>query len=290
MKICILGATGLVGRESLDLVARAWPKASVALYASRDQELDHRGVRHPVRSAERLEDADAARGDLALVALDDAHSKRYVPRLLDLGYRVVDKSNTYRADPVVPLAVAGVNDGAPSPTPCASSRTPTARRPRPRARVAAEALRAGVGDGEHLPGRQRRGHRLARPVSRRLEARGTRSAIDWARCSSPTATPATPCRTTAAPTRRGSPPRSASSPSRAARSSRCRTPDLGAVLPRGRRRGSLRERVGHAERARVARRRGRGARLRGSRSRGTSRGRAATGSARCLPCATATAR
>lgn len=110
MKICILGATGLVGRESLDLVARAWPKASVALFASRDQELDHRGVRHPVRSAERLEDSDAARGDLALVALDDAHSKRYVPRLLELGYRVVDKSNTYRADPTVPLAVAGVND------------------------------------------------------------------------------------------------------------------------------------------------------------------------------------
>ena len=110
MKICILGATGLVGRESLDLVARAWPGAAVTLYASRDQELEHRGERHPVLSAERLEDASAPRGDLALVALDDAHSKRYVPRLLDLGYRVVDKSNTYRADPAVPLVVAGVND------------------------------------------------------------------------------------------------------------------------------------------------------------------------------------
>src|SRR5262249_17469692 len=40
---------------------------------------------------------------------DDDHSKRYVPRLLDLGYRVVDKSSTYRLDPKVPLVVAGVN-------------------------------------------------------------------------------------------------------------------------------------------------------------------------------------
>jgi aspartate-semialdehyde dehydrogenase len=46
---------------------------------------------------------------VAFVALDDDHSKRYVPRLLALGYRVIDKSNTYRADPKVPLVVAGVN-------------------------------------------------------------------------------------------------------------------------------------------------------------------------------------
>jgi aspartate-semialdehyde dehydrogenase len=43
------------------------------------------------------------------VALDDDHSKRYVPRLLALGYRVIDKSNTYRGDPKVPLVVGGVN-------------------------------------------------------------------------------------------------------------------------------------------------------------------------------------
>jgi aspartate-semialdehyde dehydrogenase len=32
-----------------------------------------------------------------------------VPRLVALGYRTIDKSNTYRADPKVPLGVAGVN-------------------------------------------------------------------------------------------------------------------------------------------------------------------------------------
>jgi aspartate-semialdehyde dehydrogenase len=109
VKICILGATGLVGRESIDLCARAWPGAELSLFASRDQKLEHGGRTYDVKGAPALEAADAPRGDLALVALDDDHSARYVPRLLALGYRVVDKSNTYRLDPKVPLVVAGAN-------------------------------------------------------------------------------------------------------------------------------------------------------------------------------------
>lgn len=109
MRICILGATGLVGRETIELCARAWPAAELALYASRDQELELGGKRYPVKAASALEDERAAKGELAFVALDDDHSKRYVPRLLALGYRVVDKSNTYRADPKVPLVAAGAN-------------------------------------------------------------------------------------------------------------------------------------------------------------------------------------
>jgi aspartate-semialdehyde dehydrogenase len=111
MRICILGATGLVGRETLELVARAWPQAQLALFASRDQKLEHLGRTYDVRAASSLDGPDAPKGDLAFVALDDDHSKKYVPRLLELGYRVIDKSNTYRADPKVPLVVAGVNHG-----------------------------------------------------------------------------------------------------------------------------------------------------------------------------------
>lgn len=111
MRICILGATGLVGRETLELVERAWPRAELDLFASRDQSMEHAGRTLKVLAAERLETEDAPRGDLALVALDDAYSARYCPRLLELGYRVVDKSNTYRLDPEVPLVSAGVNCG-----------------------------------------------------------------------------------------------------------------------------------------------------------------------------------
>src|SRR5215471_6477656 len=109
MKICILGATGLVGRETIDLTSRAWPGAELQSFASRDQELKHGGKTYSVRAAASLETPDAPRGELAFVALDDEHSKRYVPRLLELGYRVIDKSNTFRADPKVPLVTAGVN-------------------------------------------------------------------------------------------------------------------------------------------------------------------------------------
>ncbi len=109
MRICILGATGLVGRETIELAARAWPGATLELYASRDQELELGPKTYAVAAAGRLTDSGADKGDLAFVALDDEHSKKYVPRLLELGYRVVDKSNTYRADPKVPLVTAGVN-------------------------------------------------------------------------------------------------------------------------------------------------------------------------------------
>jgi aspartate-semialdehyde dehydrogenase len=111
MRVCILGATGLVGRELLHLIPRAWPGAQLALYASRDQDLEVDGRRFEVRAASQLDALDAEGGALAFVALDDEHSARYVPRLLALGYRVIDKSNTYRGDPAVPLVVAGVNDG-----------------------------------------------------------------------------------------------------------------------------------------------------------------------------------
>jgi aspartate-semialdehyde dehydrogenase len=109
MRICILGATGLVGRETIDLTRRAWPGAELQLFASRDQEFKHGEKTFSVKAAASLESSDAPRGELAFVALDDEHSKRYVPRLVELGYRVIDKSNTYRADPNVPLVAAGVN-------------------------------------------------------------------------------------------------------------------------------------------------------------------------------------
>ncbi len=109
MEICILGATGLVGTELLALVERAWPDATLHLFASRSREISRAGATLTVRAASDLEGPDAPRGDLAFVALDDDHSAHYCPRLLELGYRVIDKSNTYRLDPHVPLVVAGVN-------------------------------------------------------------------------------------------------------------------------------------------------------------------------------------
>merc|ERR1740127_87115 len=107
--VTILGATGLVGQELLRLIPRAWPNAKLQLFASRDKTMEVDGKTYEVKAAEGLEAADAPKGDLAMVALDDDYSRRYVPRLLELGYRVIDKSNCYRMDPNVPLVAGGVN-------------------------------------------------------------------------------------------------------------------------------------------------------------------------------------
>lgn len=107
--ITILGATGLVGQELLQLIPRAWPDAELHLFASSERAWEFDGKTYQIQAASTLETEGAPCGDLAMVALDDDHSRRYVPRLLELGYRVVDKSNTYRLDPSVPLVVAGVN-------------------------------------------------------------------------------------------------------------------------------------------------------------------------------------
>jgi len=107
--ITILGATGLVGMELLDLLPRAYPDAKLQLFASSDKKMEYKGKTYDISAASKLEKADAPKGDLAFVALDDAFSKKYVPRLLELGYKVIDKSNTYRLDPDVPLVVPGVN-------------------------------------------------------------------------------------------------------------------------------------------------------------------------------------
>merc|ERR1740127_243838 len=107
--VTILGATGLVGQELLRLIPRAWPNAKLQLFASRDKTMVVDGKEYQVKAAEGLEAADAPKGDLAMVALDDDFSRRYVPRLLELGYYVIDKSNCYRMDPNVPLVAGGVN-------------------------------------------------------------------------------------------------------------------------------------------------------------------------------------
>merc|ERR1719161_3423111 len=107
--VTILGATGLVGQELLDLIPRAWPNAKLQLFASKKRTMECHGKTWEINAASILETPDAPKGDLAMVALDDAFSAKYVPILLDLGYRVVDKSNTYRMDPKVPLVVGGVN-------------------------------------------------------------------------------------------------------------------------------------------------------------------------------------
>jgi hypothetical protein len=170
----------------------------VVLHASRDQAIElPDGRRLPVKAAERLEASDAQGGQLAFVALDDDFSARYVPRLVELGYRVVDKSNTYRMDPRVPLVVAGVNcdlltsEVRLAANPSIAAGVSRAPRSAPTSRSAAPAW--------------------ARSTSFSPRPAGpTQSPIASGRGSTLPVTSATPFRTAARPTKAASPRRSAS--------------------------------------------------------------------------------
>merc|ERR1719191_1821108 len=75
--ITILGATGLVGQELLELIPRAWPNAKLQLFASSKKTMECHGKTWDIEDAKTLEGPDAPKGDLAMVALDDAFSKKY---------------------------------------------------------------------------------------------------------------------------------------------------------------------------------------------------------------------
>merc|ERR1719258_298410 len=63
--ITILGATGLVGQELLQLIPRAWPDAKLHLYASSERTWEYNGTKYEIKAAPSLEEAGAPKGDLA---------------------------------------------------------------------------------------------------------------------------------------------------------------------------------------------------------------------------------
>lgn len=110
-RVAIVGATGLVGRTMLDVLAeRRFPIGEVTLFASQRSAgttIEWNGRSHRV---EALTPAIAEAGfDLALFSAGSAVSKEYAPLFARHGTIVVDNSSAWRADPNVPLVVPEVN-------------------------------------------------------------------------------------------------------------------------------------------------------------------------------------
>ena len=112
-RVAVVGATGNVGRELLNILAeREFPITEIAALASRrsvgttvlfgDDEL-------PVRD---LENFDFTGWDMALFAIGSDGSKTYAPKAAAAGCVVIDNSSLYRYDPDVPLIVPEVNPDA----------------------------------------------------------------------------------------------------------------------------------------------------------------------------------
>jgi aspartate-semialdehyde dehydrogenase len=114
-RVAVVGATGNVGREILNILAeRQFPLAEVAAVASArstGDEVDF-GESGETLKVKNLDHFDFAGWDMALFAAGSDISKLHVPRAAAAGCTVIDNSSLYRMDPDVPLIVPEVNPEA----------------------------------------------------------------------------------------------------------------------------------------------------------------------------------
>jgi len=112
-KVAVVGATGNVGREMLNILAeREFPADEVFAIASRRSmgvEVSYGDHRLKCRD---LEQFDFRGVDFALMSAGAAVSKDWSPRIGAQGCVVIDNSSCWRYDPDVPLVVPEVNADA----------------------------------------------------------------------------------------------------------------------------------------------------------------------------------
>ena len=110
--VAILGATGAVGQEFLNLIEeRNFPFAELKLLAckrSAGKKIQFMGKEYTVEEAT---DASFEGVDIALFA-GGAASKTFAPAAVKAGAVVIDNSSAFRMDPEVPLVVPEVNPEA----------------------------------------------------------------------------------------------------------------------------------------------------------------------------------
>ena len=112
--MAILGATGAVGKETLQILEeRKFPLASLRLFASKrsaGEVLTCQGQEWKVE--ELTPHASFAGVDFALISATDAISREYGQRLGANGVLVIDDSGVFRLEDDVPLIVPEVNGDA----------------------------------------------------------------------------------------------------------------------------------------------------------------------------------
>ena len=114
-RIVVVGATGNVGREILNVLAeRQFPLDEVAAVASSRSTGDviDFGDSGKELKVQNIEHFDFSDWDIALFAAGSAVSKAYAPIAANAGCTVIDNSSYFRMDPDVPLIVPEVNPEA----------------------------------------------------------------------------------------------------------------------------------------------------------------------------------
>lgn len=112
-RVAILGATGAVGAELLQLLEeRQFPLAELRLLASprsAGQQVDFKGDRLTVQA---VDDQSFAGIDIVLASAGASTSRAWAVKAIKAGAVVIDNSSAFRMDPNVPLVVPEVNPQA----------------------------------------------------------------------------------------------------------------------------------------------------------------------------------
>src|SRR5215216_1861993 len=112
-KVAVVGATGNVGREMLNILdERKFPADEVVVLASRRSvgvEVSYGDRTLKVKALEHYDFSDV---DICLMSAGGAVSKEWSPKIGAAGVVVIDNSSAWRMDPDVPLIVPEVNADA----------------------------------------------------------------------------------------------------------------------------------------------------------------------------------
>nr|MBA3835695.1 aspartate-semialdehyde dehydrogenase [Sphingomonas sp.] len=112
-KIAVVGATGNVGREILDIIQeRGFPHGEVVAIASRRSQGTDVSFGDRTLKVQALENYDFRGCDIALMSAGGAVSKEWAPKIAAKGCFVIDNSSAWRYDQDVPLIVPEVNAAA----------------------------------------------------------------------------------------------------------------------------------------------------------------------------------
>jgi aspartate-semialdehyde dehydrogenase len=109
-KVAVVGATGNVGREMLNILAeREFPADEVHAIASRRSMGVEVSYGDRILKCQDLEQFDFSKVDFCLMSAGSAVSKEWSPRIGATGCIVIDNSSCWRYDQDVPLVVPEVN-------------------------------------------------------------------------------------------------------------------------------------------------------------------------------------
>ncbi|WP_322891979.1 MULTISPECIES: aspartate-semialdehyde dehydrogenase [unclassified Yoonia] len=109
-RIAVVGATGNVGREMLNILhERTFPVDEIVALASRRSLGTEVSFGDTTLKTKDLETFDFTGWDIALFAVGSEATKTYAPKAAKAGCVVIDNSSLYRYDADVPLIVPEVN-------------------------------------------------------------------------------------------------------------------------------------------------------------------------------------